>query len=157
MSYNHEVLCPIELKKNLPKIAARVLDLQQKLCFDCIVSTGISGNGRSFVVSYLTGIPIAVVRKEGEQCHGDRVESRLRYQQGTIKYLILDDFIAGGDTLRRVFDKIKEEPMLGVWHYVGTLLAARWTDEGVWRPWQDKLKPLLELGEIYTMLERNRP
>jgi len=70
-----------------------------------LVCTGSSGQSVAWPVSYKLGIPVCVVRKEGEKAHSGMLVGEGRLQN----YILIDDFIASGDTIRRVFGTIAEE------------------------------------------------
>jgi hypothetical protein len=67
-----------------------------------IVCTGSSGQAVAWPVSYKLGIPVCVVRKEGEKSHAGRITG-----EGYLgAYIVIDDLIDSGATLERVFDTI---------------------------------------------------
>ncbi len=69
-----------------------------------IAVTGVSGIAAGGAISYLTGLPLCVVRKPRDNAHSDhRVEGRLAN-----RYLILDDFVSTGQTLNRIAKQIKK-------------------------------------------------
>jgi len=79
-----------------------IQQLKDELKFDTIVFMGHSGASVAYPIHYLTGIPIALVRKSNDNCHGYSVEG----EHKIYKYLIVDDFIATGDTIRMITEKI---------------------------------------------------
>jgi hypothetical protein len=95
---------------------------------------------RTFVVTGTSGLSIAMalklcsqfkeedwdlvlVRKEAEKAHGSMFELLTQHSvcdTTKIPYVFLDDFVASGDTKRRVRDSVFDKTK-GMWSYVGTL------------------------------------
>ncbi|SKA18081.1 hypothetical protein SAMN02745126_04021 [Enhydrobacter aerosaccus] len=67
-----------------------------------IVCSGVSGQAVAWPVSYKLGLPVCVVRKEGEQSHAGCISGYGELQD----YVILDDLIATGNTIRYITGKI---------------------------------------------------
>ena len=78
--------------------------LRRKVKFDVIAFTGSSGACIAFTLAYETEIPLLYVRKPGEKSHGSRIESNAG--KTVKKYLIVDDFIDSGDTIRNIVKRI---------------------------------------------------
>lgn len=75
--------------------------------FDTIVVTGISGLVVGAPVALALNKPLAILRKQTEDCHetpGSVVNER---RMGT-RLLFLDDFVAGGDTLMAVENAVRK-------------------------------------------------
>lgn len=88
-----------ELAEYLPKIMRRV-------DADAVVVTGKSGLSLAFATLMLIDFPLVVVRKRGENSHGNPIEGK-DYTTFT-RYLILDDFVSSGTTVTNIMDSIKE-------------------------------------------------
>lgn len=103
-SYHKVTYEPKALKKSVNRICRNLKKLKKKLRFDAIAFQGSSGAAYAYPVSVLTGMHLIYVRKEAvNRHHGDYIEGtcdRIR------RYIILDDFIATGDTIRRIIKKI---------------------------------------------------
>jgi orotate phosphoribosyltransferase len=84
---------------------AQVLDRIQAKHGSCHVAvTGKSGIAMAFAVSMLTDIQILTVRKDSETSHGSKFEGC-----GTVRrYVVLDDFVDTGDTIRRVVRDVRQ-------------------------------------------------
>jgi hypothetical protein len=68
--------------------------------FDAIVLTGSSGTWLGSMLACTLDVPVVLCRKDGERSHGPVFESR---DTTRVKRLLLvDDFVATGDTVRRV-------------------------------------------------------
>jgi len=69
-----------------------------------IVGTGISGTMAATLVCSILDMPIGIVRKD-ERCHSHReIESTCMIN----RYIIVDDFIAMGNTVTGVKEKVQE-------------------------------------------------
>ena len=83
------------------RVAKHMVKLRSTLKFDAIAFTGSSGAALAYPVSVITGIPLVHVRKR-ENSHGSEIEG-----DGELKsYIILDDFIDSGATIKRIHGKI---------------------------------------------------
>ena len=91
---------PKDLKRITKRVSKKMLALKKKLKFDAIVFRGNSGAAIAFPVSVATGIPVVLVRKEGS--HGSKVEGSCSVS----KYLILDDFISSGETMKKILGEM---------------------------------------------------
>jgi adenine/guanine phosphoribosyltransferase-like PRPP-binding protein len=82
-----------------------VQELQpHKEMFDTIVCTGVSGLLYAPIVAYLMKKHLAIVRKSPGNSHASQmVEGELGK-----RWVVLDDFIRCGDTLRTIRDKVSE-------------------------------------------------
>ena len=103
--YLDHVFTPEKLKETVRLAKKKLRQIHKVNPFDTIVFTGISGAALGFTLSYETGFPVAVVRKSGESTHSSyRIEGNC----GTDRYLLLDDFIEGGHTIRRIIKRMEE-------------------------------------------------
>jgi len=75
--------------------------------FDVIVVTGLSGTVPGAICAHLHGKQLVVVRKDDDITHGVRTEGKKYFVPGT-PYIILDDFIANGRTMDRLYTKLRE-------------------------------------------------
>jgi adenine/guanine phosphoribosyltransferase-like PRPP-binding protein len=67
--------------------------------FDALIATGASGLLMASVLSDRFDIPLAVARKPGEGSH-----AQLDIEGANVsRYLMVDDFVAGGGTVQRVY------------------------------------------------------
>ena len=80
--------------------------LHKKLKFDAVAFSGSSGCAIAFYVASKYCIPLIYVRKAKEESHGSRVECN--YQGNIRKYLIVDDFISSGNTIKYIRKTIKQ-------------------------------------------------
>lgn len=89
-----------KLRATAQRIAVRIPKLLQRFGADAVVVTGKSGMSVAFAAMMLADLPLVVVRKRGENSHGSMVEG----VEGLVvrKYIILDDFVSSGDTVRTI-------------------------------------------------------
>lgn len=76
--------------------------------FDSIAFSGYSGAAFAYPISYKLKIPLICVRKENESSHYARYKTSNKVEgfYSAKKYLILDDFMATGLTIRRILKNI---------------------------------------------------
>jgi adenine/guanine phosphoribosyltransferase-like PRPP-binding protein len=89
---------------------------------ELLVGTGISGTVLLPWLSDLTGIPFAIVRKDGASNHSNSPIEGVPFARNG-QYVIVDDFVSEGDTVDRVVRVMKRR--LPGWECVGVLLYAR--------------------------------
>ncbi len=101
--YLENIFNPGTHKETVDCIVEKVKKLKTIYDFDSIAFTGTSGSGVAFTVSYLTQVPLIHIRKSlGHSNH--------KYEgvYNAKKYLILDDCIETGNTIRRIIREIEK-------------------------------------------------
>lgn len=102
----HKVTNPASLMKVVDHVSAVIKDwLHEHPEVSHIAVTGVSGQSVGWPLSYKLNIPLLVVRKSGERSHG--VRSLIGHGQLT-NYVILDDMIESGATIRAIWKSVKE-------------------------------------------------
>lgn len=96
---------PRAMRAHAAALAAYLPELMRDTGAEAIAVQGKSGIAMAFAVSMLIDIPIIVVRKPSEGSHGREVEGP---NINIRRYLILDDLVATGSTVRRVVDRLSE-------------------------------------------------
>ena len=92
--------------------AKKVRSLKKKLHFDAIAFTGMIGAAMAYTVSVSTGIPLIAVRKTKKGSHCNMmVEGSCKI--AVRSYIIIDDFIGTGSTIRQIKKKIKASCIYG--------------------------------------------
>lgn len=89
----------------IPKAVKEIRALKKELDFDAIAFTGSSGAALAFPLSYLLKLPLIHVRKGNSHYFSGQIEGTISSK----KYLIVDDFIDRGNTIRRIIRNIKRE------------------------------------------------
>ena len=84
----HKLICAIE---------------NSKIEFDSIAFCGISGALYAPTVAYILGKELILVRKSSEICHSSCVVEGFVHSK---KYIIIDDLVAYGSTIRRIQERI---------------------------------------------------
>lgn len=106
-------------------------ELKKKHKFDAIAFTGSSGCAIGFALAMAFKIPLIYVRKENERSHGCEVECN-SYNK-IKKYLIVDDFVSSGETVRKIVNGIKgltEAKGIHVPQPVGVLCFKEYSSSG---------------------------
>ena len=75
--------------------------------FDAIAFRGTSGAAMAYPLSIKLNVPLICVRKSTEKSHGGNIEGSSGID--VTKYIIVDDFIDSGSTIRAIIDAIKEK------------------------------------------------
>lgn len=85
-----------------------------------IVVTGKSGVSAAYAALMLVDFKLCVVRKPGESSHGMGIEG-----EGEVgRYILLDDFVSSGATVRRVREALESE------YHTGPKMVAVLTYQG---------------------------
>ena len=113
---------PVKYRKLVAHVGENVVRLKEHYGFDAIAFTGASGSAMAYPISVLTDIPLIYVRKDGENCHGDKIEGT---PINVKKYAIIDDFISSGATMRRIMGKLPAIECVCIMAYIG-----RWNASG---------------------------
>jgi adenine/guanine phosphoribosyltransferase-like PRPP-binding protein len=104
--YLNSVFWPDVYAKVIDESLRIAQDLKARYQFDTIAFCGTSGAAIAFPLSYGMNLPMLCVRKQSIPSHqtpGDIVEGNV----GTDKYLLVDDFISSGDTVKFIISSIK--------------------------------------------------
>jgi hypothetical protein len=91
-------------KKVVKQTVERINKDKDRLNLDCIVVTGVSGCTMGGIISFETGIPLAVVR----QFTGEHSSYMVEYPDGLTQfnYCIVDDLIGSGSTINRINNQV---------------------------------------------------
>lgn len=87
------------------KSLKKIREFKKKNDFDAIAFTGTSGAGLAYVLSYKLKIPLICVRKKDRSHYTKRIEGAYLSN----RFLIVDDFISSGNTMKRIISSINEE------------------------------------------------
>jgi adenine/guanine phosphoribosyltransferase-like PRPP-binding protein len=88
-----------DYSKHVDAAVKTLKDFKKKTSFDAIAFTGTSGAGIAFPLSYFLKLPLLHIPKSGVYRHS---ANSLEGTVNSKKYVIVDDFIASGDTVRRI-------------------------------------------------------
>jgi adenine/guanine phosphoribosyltransferase-like PRPP-binding protein len=94
-------------------LVERAVKTLQGVKFDTIVFRGFSGAVVGPVVALQLGKPWALVRKVGDNAHSSRVV------EGDVSgdYVIIDDFIDSGETIRKIVSECRDGRCVGAYFY----------------------------------------
>jgi len=83
----------------------KAISVLQDIDFEVIAVRGVSGLMVGSVLAHQMGKELAIVRKPSEGCHsGHEIEGFV----GSYKYIIVDDLIATGETIRKIVSGVQE-------------------------------------------------
>ncbi len=91
----------------MKRSSVKIEHLREEIGFDAIACCGSSGMMAAAVLSVALGVPVIYVRKANEKSHGSSVEAN-SVGQSISRYLIVDDFVASGNTLDRIVSGIEK-------------------------------------------------
>jgi adenine/guanine phosphoribosyltransferase-like PRPP-binding protein len=105
---------PDLLRFHAGNIAGEIEEDKETYNITAIAITGVSGMVIGGIISYITGIPIIVVRKELSHSvnYVECPDGDSGYERGN--YVFVDDFVGSGETLTRVTKMIAENTGYGV-------------------------------------------
>lgn len=111
--YLSKVFNPTSLKILADRCIERCVAIMLSNPFDAIAFTGISGASMAYILSYNLGVPLICVRKKNDDSHYTRshyghIKGRLEGNITAKSYLIVDDWIESGDTVKRIGATIRE-------------------------------------------------
>lgn len=79
--------------------------------FDSVLCTGLSGITVASIICYMYSKHLVILRKPNEQSHGKWLEGNWLDENLDVRpYIIIDDFISGGLTLRRMLAVAPKDP-----------------------------------------------
>ena len=90
----------------VPQVVKKLRAIKRKHPFDAIAFTGSSGAALAYPLSYLMKIPLIHVRKADDSHYsGGLIEGTISSK----RYVIIDDFIESGKTVKRIIKNINKE------------------------------------------------
>jgi adenine/guanine phosphoribosyltransferase-like PRPP-binding protein len=101
--YLFDVFETKKFRKLVPDVVKEVRKFRRNTPFDAIAFTGTSGSALAYALSYELNIPLICVRKDETAHYKDNVEGMMNAKT----YLIVDDFIATGKTIKHIRDTLR--------------------------------------------------
>lgn len=132
-SYLSTIFYPETFPKTIQACLKEAKRIKKEQGFDTIAFSGMSGAAVAFILAHELDVPLLCIRKKGESSHycndyNDRhVEGHLTAE----KYLLVDDFISSGKTVRFILDSIKREAPKAV--CIGMLMYSGYGGNYKWR------------------------
>ena len=118
-SYHNLIYSPQHLLETTEKTIAKAREIFAKTPFDAFAFRGSSGAAMAFSLSITLQIPCIYIRKPGEQSHGNPIEG----PNNEVKtYLIIDDFIERGATIRHILTSLARAQCVGALLYGRTTI-----------------------------------
>lgn len=135
----------IQLRSKAQLVARVLPDLIEEYAADAVVVTGKSGHSVAFAAMMFADFPLVVVRKETDQSHGIQIEGPVGLH--VHRYLILDDFVASGNTVNRVVNTMgADTECVGIVEY-GRLPSSSERMAKTWIDSADKYVELIGISE----------
>lgn len=113
--YSYDCSCylnEIINKNHRKKTIDNALKTLSKKNFDAIICTGISGLVAGSVLSHALDKELIIIRKQKSSHSQFEIEgirrTPINQEKKEIKAIIIDDFICSGETIKRIFRKIRE-------------------------------------------------
>lgn len=94
------------LRRTAQHLATELPRIMAETGADTIAVTGKSGLSLAFATLMLIDFPLTVVRKRNEMSHGNQIEGKDSHR--VRHYLILDDFVDSGATVRNIVSIVEE-------------------------------------------------
>ena len=91
--------------KLVPEAVKKIRQLKKQFKFDAIAFSGSSGAALAFPLSFFLKLPLIHVRKGSSHYGSGRIEGTISSK----RYLIVDDFIDRGNTMKRITKSINDE------------------------------------------------
>lgn len=103
----HLAVAPADQKVIVNQLVKKVRKFKKTTNFSHIAVMGVSGQSVAWPISYLTGIPILVVRKQNEKSaySTDTIIGSGKVQT----YIIVDDLIESGNTVDAIVKEITKQ------------------------------------------------
>jgi len=113
-SYHDKTYNPRSLKATVNRVVRYLEKLQKEVKFDAIAFRGTSGAAIAYPVSAIAGYHLINVRREPyKHHHGSKIEAS--GNRKIHRYIILDDFIESGRTIKTIIRVIKKETAPSSW------------------------------------------
>jgi len=126
--YNH-LYDPAKVRKYAKYTLARLVELRKKLGdFDVVVhgNSGVSIGFAALALSDATdSFNLCLLRKDNDNSHGAPFEGPAN--RNVQRYIILDDFVSSGSTVRRIVSKLEELAGLRCQGYVECVGVLQYT------------------------------
>lgn len=105
-NYGWSYMDPKVFATKIEETSEVIADMYSKNEFDAVAFMGSSGAALAFHLAAKYKIPLIYVRKSGEKSHGHAIESNSK--KAVKRYLIVDDFVDSGKTIRTIVKKINK-------------------------------------------------
>jgi adenine/guanine phosphoribosyltransferase-like PRPP-binding protein len=104
--YLKNVFTPKVYKPLIIKACEVLTEMMVSNPFDTIAFTGVSGAAIGFALGYELGLPMLCVRKQSEKSHYSATNGYVEGHFTAMRYIIVDDLIASGDTIYSIMNRI---------------------------------------------------
>jgi len=108
--YLRDVFDPEVYSRTIDCMVHHITEYQKKNRIDAIAFRGLSGSLIAAPVCHLLHLPMICVRKGQEDCHSPyRVEGKFETSNNTLQYVIVDDMIVTGATIKEIVNSVRSE------------------------------------------------
>jgi adenine/guanine phosphoribosyltransferase-like PRPP-binding protein len=104
--YLHAVFRPENFDGTVKRAITHATRLVENYKVEAIAFSGVSGASLGYILGYTLGVPLMCIRKPRERAH---YYGTLEGCTSARRYMIVDDFIATGDTVRNIMETITKE------------------------------------------------
>jgi len=110
-SYLSDALCPVQRKVRVEWVVEKVNEIRSSHKIHALVVRGVSGMAIGTIVSYLTDLPLMILRKGTDSCHSSaNVEANFSIRNDeTLNLVVIDDLISTGDTMHAICREVETE------------------------------------------------
>jgi len=103
-----EYLCAALDKRTLPNIIKNAIEFSRNIEFDSIAVRGMSGSIVASAIAFELEKNIIIIRKDKDNTHSD---ATVEYSFYPRKYIIVDDFISSGKTIKTIIEEMEEDAL----------------------------------------------
>lgn len=135
--YLEDVFNISNFAKMVDKLILSAQKMRKEIGFDTIAFQGTSGSAGAYILAKELYVPLICIRKENEKSHYAQDNGLFEGSLDAKRYIIVDDFICSGHTVRRI-ENIIHEKLKGNAKCVGYLMYSSsrdpytYNDRPVW-------------------------
>jgi orotate phosphoribosyltransferase-like protein len=111
--YLMQAFDPSTRKILIDEAVKRLRWVRKKLPFDAVAFRGVSGAALGPTVADRLGVNIIAIRKPGDGSHSSNTAEGVR----GVRYIVIDDFVSSGKTLKTVVDTLSDCTCVGIYCY----------------------------------------
>lgn len=147
--YLEDVFNISNFAKMVDKLILSAKQMRREVGFDTIAFQGTSGAAAAYILAKELYVPLICIRKENDKSHYTRDNGLFEGSLEAKRYIIVDDFICSGATVRRI-ENIIHEKLKGEAKCVGYLMYSSSRD-----PYKHYDRPVWTLKNDYNFEQRN--
>lgn len=113
--YLHKIYSNKQFIKTIDIAYKKIRAFKKKNNFDVIAFTGSSGAALAYPLSYKLKIPLICIRKDKSSHFKEKIEGQFEFKN----YIIVDDFISSGATIKKIMREIDYHCFCSIYHNSG--------------------------------------